>query len=111
MRFRALIPFYLMGRYFEQGDVIDAAAGDIPLGWTPTIGGTDPLDTDAIQAVWNVGPGATGAIDGEAFRSVLPWYRYSNVFVQNPAIHWQPTGVARQFILTGLGAALGPRGQ
>jgi hypothetical protein len=111
MRFRALIPYFLNGRYFEASDIIDAANGDIPPGWTPTIGGVDPLDTDAIQAVWNAGPGATGAIDGEAFRAVLPWYRYSNVFVQNPAVHWVPTGVAGQFILTGAGASLGPRRQ
>jgi hypothetical protein len=103
MRFRALIPFFLNGRYFDAGDVIDAANGDIPVGWVPTIGGTDPLDTDAIQAVWNAGPGATGAIDGEAFRAVLPWGKYS--------VHWTPTGTPGMFILTGAGASLGPRRQ
>jgi hypothetical protein len=111
MRFRALIPFYLNGRYFEQGSIIDAANGDIPPSWTPVIGGVDPLDADGVAAYWAVGPGATGAIDGELFRSVLPWGKYSTNYCANPATHWQPTGNPGQFILTGLGAALGPRGR
>jgi hypothetical protein len=108
MRFRALIPFYLNGRYFEASDIIDAANGDIPPGWTPTIGGVDPLDADAIAAYWAVGPGTTGGLDAE-FRVVLPYNRYSYT-VQNPAVRWVRTGVAGQFILTGAGASLGPRG-
>jgi hypothetical protein len=111
MRFRLLVPHYLNGRYFEAGDTVDAANGDIPANWQPNIAAVDPLDTAAIQAFWNVGPGATGAMDAELFRMVLPYYRYSTHYCANPSVHWTPTGTPGMFILTGAGASLGPRRQ
>jgi hypothetical protein len=79
------------GSYLEAGDI-----ADLP-GWKPTAA-VEPLDQDAIQAFWNAGP------------QLLPLVRAQQtlVDVNAPAIYWERID-ALNYILTGAGAALGPR--
>jgi hypothetical protein len=108
--YRLLAPHYVRTQYLGAGEVVsDGPGGVLPSGWVPTIG-VDPLDEDAIQRFWNAGSIA---------QVRQPWWSQGYWGMQGgrwvpgvgpPLIYWEPaTSPASWWILTGAGAALGPK--
>jgi len=93
-----------MAKYRLLGDVYAGGAhllaGTIqtmPNDWIPPAC-VDPIDQDAIQSFWNVGP------------QISPPAIQRFIWLHQPAqIYWQPVGrpIDRTYQLTGAGAALG----
>ena len=94
-----LVPHYLASGYAEAGTVVTEGQ-NIPLGWIPTAA-CDPQGSAAIQAFWNVGPRPISG--GEYSRDFYPWVPLK------PVVYWQFYDDEGGYILTGAGAALGPR--
>lgn len=99
--YRALTDVYLSdGTYIEAGTTF--ISREIP----PVA--VDPIDTNAIQAYWNLGPVMMN--NAEISRALFPvglGSVRSGVSIKPPAVYWKPAPVG--FILTGAGAALGAR--
>ena len=94
-----LVPHYLTSGYAEAGTVVTEGQ-EIPFGWVPTAA-CDPQGSAAIQAFWNVGPRPISG--GEYSRDFYPWVPLK------PVVYWQFYDDEGGYILTGAGAALGPR--
>ena len=112
-RYRMLAPHYIGTRYFEAGEIVtDIGAGALlPSGWRPTPG-VDPLDAAAIQAFWSAGPIAFAS--GQPFLGQGLWGhqggRWTGTPITPPLIYWKPHDLSEdEYILTGAGAALGPK--
>jgi hypothetical protein len=101
--YRLLAPHFVGSRYLEADSVVVEGV-DIPVGWVPSLS-VDPLDGDAAQKFWNQLPGPLLS-DSE-----FAWpggSRFSNVSKPAPVTYWKKID-NDTFILTGLGASLGPR--
>ena len=107
--YRLLAPHYIGTRYFEAGEVVsDTGAGALlPAGWPPTLG-CDPLDADAIQKLWDVGPGLVAG--ARSWLALGYWGQQGGRWtggVGPPLIYWQAFDDEGRWILTGAGASLG----
>jgi hypothetical protein len=103
--YRLVIDHYVGTRFLEAGSTVTAGV-EVPADWVPDIGGVDPISSDAIQAVWNAGPGTADLGQWPSSKGG----RWEETLVPRASIYWVPTGNG-QFILTGAGASLGARGQ
>ena len=109
--YRALVDLYLpSGAYVQAGSTITDAglSPDVSAAWPPPIA-VDPLDGDAISKFWAVGP--RGQADAEPSRLLGPWWtggRWTGVPISPPLVYWKPHSEGR-WVLTGAGAALGPK--
>lgn len=101
--YRALTDIFLPNdTYIEAGTTFTG-----PPGWIPSVG-VDPIDTNAIQAYWNLGPVMmTNAEIGMCLFPWGSWIRRTGEPVFPPIVYWKPAPVG--FILTGAGAGLGPK--
>ena len=87
--------------YHNAGDIV-MEGRDIPFGWPPTLA-SEPLNTQAIQQYWNIGP--RGMLDAEPQRDF-----YVKPFnLVPPSIKWVRVGGTTLFQLTGAGASLGAK--
>ena len=92
------------GQYAFAGSVIadDGTANSIPIpvGYSPTTGALDPITSDAITAVWNVGP--QGQNDAEPNKWIYPfgWNRWQGVAYAKPVHYWRSVG-GNLFVLNG----------
>jgi hypothetical protein len=105
MQFRALTDLYLnTGVYVQAGQVFTA-----PAGYPPPTNGVDPLDPDAIQAYFNVGP--RGMRDAEPYRAQFTnSARWSDLPVPPASTQWKPVDPKKPWLgytLSGLGGNLG----
>jgi hypothetical protein len=102
--YRALMDIFLPDlTYVEAGTTFTG-----PPGWIPAVA-VDPVDTNGIQAYWNLGPVMMD--NAEISRCLFPygdWMRRTGVLVAAPKVYWTPT-TGGKFILTGSGASLGPK--
>lgn len=102
--YRALMDIFMPDQsYVEAGTVFRG-----PPGWIPACA-VDPIDTNGIQAYWNLGPVMGNS--AEVWRPIFPWgdwSRRSGILVTAPKVYWTPA-TGGKFILTGDGAALGPK--
>lgn len=101
--YRLLADHYVGGRYLEADSIVTAGV-DVPVGWIPSLS-VDPLDGDAAQQFWNQMP---GPLLGDSEFAWPGGSRRSNVFKPAPVTYWKKID-NDTFILTGLGASLGPR--
>lgn len=101
MRFRALTDLTLpSGEYIQAGSEYETDATYLP----PTHA-CQPLDPDAIEAYWNVGPRLS---DVEIWRQCFTnCSRWSDVPVKPATTWWVKTG--DQYVLHGGGENRGPR--
>jgi hypothetical protein len=87
--------------YHSAGDIVTEGIS-IPFGWPPTLA-SEPLNTQAIQQYWNIGP--RGMLDAEPQRDF-----YVKAFnLVPPSIKWVRVGGTTLFQLTGAGASLGAK--
>jgi hypothetical protein len=100
-RFQALTDIYLpTGVYIQAGTSFDA-----PAGWPPPTHAVQPLDPDAMQAYWQVGPRFS---DVEIWRQCFTnGARWSDVPVKPATTWWVKVG--DQYVLHGGGENYGPR--
>lgn len=109
--YRALADLYLPnGRYAMANDVLSDSGTPgsvpVPIGWIPATGAVDPLTSDAVQALWNVGP--TNMANAEIGRQTFIVSRWSGTPYSAPSVYWKRLD-AGHCQLTGAGAALGPK--
>ena len=100
--YRLLTDHYVGSRWLPAASIVTEGV-DVPVGWKPSLS-VDPLDGDATQALWNQMPGLL--LDGE-----FAWpggSRFSGTDNPAPMTYWKKID-DDTFILTGLGASLGPR--
>jgi hypothetical protein len=115
-QYRALVDLFVMpgNIYVQAGDIVfDGPGGVLPNGWIPPAGAVDPLDPQAVQNFWTIGPGA--AVTADAAMSLGPWWlgtRWSGVNIAGPKTYWTHGTDANGktgWLLTGAGAQLGVR--
>jgi hypothetical protein len=78
---------------------------ELPLAWKPT-SAVDPINSDGVAAVWNLGP-----ISGAA-APVLIRQQWDGIPIAAPVTFWKPfqsPNVNNLWVLTGNGTGLGPR--
>jgi hypothetical protein len=107
MQFRALTDLYLNdGSYIQAGQTFTA-----PANYPPPTNAVQPLDPDATQALWNVGP--KGMLDAQPYQAQFTnGARWSDIPVPPATIYWVPVNVKNPglgFVLTGGGSNLGPK--
>jgi len=110
--YRALTDLYLAsGVYVQAGTTFsDSGPGAlIPTNWQPPTNAVDPIDPDAVQRYWQVGP--RGMSDAEPYRAVFTnSARWLDVAVPAPATYWiraNPQNAAAGFVLNGMGSNYG----
>ena len=93
MQFRALTDLLLSdGRYIQAGQTFEA-----PPNYLPPTNAVEPLDPDAVQAYFNVGP--RGCLDAERHRAVFTnSARWSDIPVPKPSTQWQPVDVKKPWL-------------
>jgi hypothetical protein len=101
-QYRLLVDHFISnscgGQVFQAGSVVNEGV-EIPTFWTPTQA-VDPLNQSAIQKFWENGPIGIG---GAEFIDIKP-----SGYQSKPSIYWVKN-TNGTFILTGAGAALGPK--
>jgi hypothetical protein len=105
--YRLCADHYVGGAFLQAGITVTEGK-EIPIGWPPTTA-CDPLNSEAIQNLWNVGPGAmigANAPDAQGIWGIQSG-RWVGVNVPPPVVRWKPAGPNNQFVLTGAGASFG----
>jgi hypothetical protein len=82
-------------RYASAGDILSDHPGPgeipIPVGWSPPTHACDPLDPDALERYWEVGPRFS---DVEIWRATFTNSgRWSNQPVSKPSTWWERVNV------------------
>jgi hypothetical protein len=101
-KYRLLADHYVGGRYLEADSIVTTGI-ELPLNWVPSLS-VDPLDSDAVSAVFN-------GLPGPLLPEVFAWpggSRWSNVDKPAPSTYWRKAGTDVS-ALTGSGASLGLR--
>jgi hypothetical protein len=93
-----LVPHYLAKGLVPAGTVVTEDV-DVPIGWVPTLA-VDPQNDSAIWAYWHAGP----RVGAEYSQDYYPFNA-----LQSAAVHWQATGPAGTYQLTGAGASFGAK--
>jgi hypothetical protein len=100
-QYRFLSDHSIGGQYYQAGTTAftaDVVGGTLPIGWVPS-GNSEPLDGAALTAFYAAGPQDVGAV-------ITRWVGIS---VNAPVTRWV-SAAGGLFALTGLGAALPPKG-
>lgn len=105
-QYRLLSDHYLVSGYTVAGSIITEGK-EIPFGWPPSQA-VDPLNAGAIRAFWNLG---LQVITGDFFiYTTGPTIYRETQGVIPPITYWVAVpGQPNTYILTGPGAALGPK--
>jgi hypothetical protein len=111
--YRVMSPIFVNGRLIEAGQVVsDTGLGALlPANFVPS-GACDPMDADAIQKFWNVGPREMDWANASVTQGTWGTQggRWTGVTIAPPTIYWTPfrnPNPNNEFILTGVGAVLG----
>lgn len=109
--YRIFVDYAAGGTVFPAGTILTAGR-EVPSDWQPILG-CDPLDGEAAQAFFNMGPrGAAGSQPGIAAGNLWGLDRWTNDPIAPPATYWisVPYAEGIAFRLTGLGQNLGVYG-
>jgi hypothetical protein len=101
-KYRLLADHYVGNNYLEAGAIVTTGV-ELPIGWVPSLS-VDPLDSDAVLAMFN-------GVPGQLLPEVFAWpggSRFSNVDKPAPSTYWQKAGTDVS-ALTGSGTSLGLR--
>jgi hypothetical protein len=109
----ALCDFSAPPFYIEAGQTCTDTGPNknLPTGWTPNPSCVDPLDNDALNAFYAVGPimGAGGIVGPGSLTPSWPGGSRFNVAKPKPHTYWVPVPNQPGFFkLTGMGASLQP---